>query len=93
VLIPCLAGWGLPDDAAIDAARLAVDTGVFPLYEVENGQHYTLNQTTRSRPVKDYITLQKRYRHVTDEELDNVQSAVDTNWARLVERAAPGLAI
>lgn len=91
VLVPCLAGWGLPDDAAIASARLAVDTGVFPLYEVEYGQHYTLNQTTRTRPVKDYITMQKRYRHLTAQELDDVQSAVDTSWAQLVERAAPGL--
>jgi len=90
VLIPCLAGWGLADDAAIAAARLAVDTGVFPLYEVEDGQHYTLNQATRSRPVKDYIAMQKRYRHVTEDELDSVQSAVDTTWNRLMERSAAG---
>ena len=88
VLVPCLAGWGLPEDSAVASARLAVDTGVYPLYEVEDGHHYTLNQATRSRPVKDYITMQKRYRHLTGPELDSIQAAVDNSWARLTEKAA-----
>ena len=88
VLIPCLPGWGLPDDAGIAAARLAVDTGMFPLYEVEDGQRYTLNQTTRTRPVRDYLMMQKRYRHLTAEQFNEVQATVDRSWARLVERSA-----
>jgi pyruvate ferredoxin oxidoreductase beta subunit/2-oxoisovalerate ferredoxin oxidoreductase beta subunit len=88
VLIPCLDGWGLPDDAGIAAARLAVDTGMFPLYEVEHGERYILNQTAKTRPVKDYLMMQKRYRHLTVEELNEVQASVDKSWARLVERCA-----
>jgi pyruvate ferredoxin oxidoreductase beta subunit/2-oxoisovalerate ferredoxin oxidoreductase beta subunit len=87
VLIPCLDGWGLRDDEGITAARLAVDTGIFPLYEVEDGQHYTLNQTTRTRKVKDYLAMQKRYRHLTSEEIDEVQATVDSGWERLVQRS------
>ncbi|MEE8210575.1 MAG: thiamine pyrophosphate-dependent enzyme, partial [Acidiferrobacterales bacterium] len=88
ILIPCLPGWGLPDDAGIAAARLAVDTGMFPLYEVEDGQRYTLNQTTRTRPVKDYLMMQKRYRHLTAEQFDEVQATVDRSWERLVQKTA-----
>lgn len=88
ILIPCLPGWGLADDAGIAAARLAVDTGMFPLYEVEDGQRYTLNQTAKSRPVKEYLTMQKRYRHLTAEELDEVQASVDRSWERLVQKCA-----
>ena len=42
VLIPCLDGWGLPDDAGLTAARYAVECGAFPLYEIEDGDiiHY-----------------------------------------------------
>ncbi len=43
LLIPCLDGWGLADDAGLSAARLAVETGAFPLYEIEDGRRYTLN--------------------------------------------------
>ncbi len=88
ILIPCLAGWGLGDDEAIESARLAVDSGMFPLYEVEHGQCYTLNQTTKTRPVKDYLKAQKRYRHLTAEQLDEVQASVDKSWARLVKISA-----
>ena len=88
ILIPCLAGWGLGDDEAITSARLAVDTGMFPLYEVEHGHCYTLNQTTKNRPVKDYLKSQSRYRHLTAEELDEIQAAVDKSWARLVQISA-----
>ncbi len=88
ILIPCLDGWGLPDDAGITSARLAVDTGTFPLYEVEDGYRYTLNQTTRTRPVQDYLTMQKRYRHLTAEELGKIQATVDKSWQRLVDKSA-----
>jgi pyruvate ferredoxin oxidoreductase beta subunit/2-oxoisovalerate ferredoxin oxidoreductase beta subunit len=88
VLIPCLPGWGLGDDEAITSARLAVDSGMFPLYEVEHGRRYTLNQTTRTRPVRDYLQAQNRFRHLSAEELDEVQTMVDKSWARLVERSA-----
>ncbi|HEY5720585.1 MAG TPA: thiamine pyrophosphate-dependent enzyme, partial [Gammaproteobacteria bacterium] len=46
VLVPCLDGWGLPDDAGVAVSRLAVESGVWPLYEVEDGTRYTLNKAS-----------------------------------------------
>jgi pyruvate/2-oxoacid:ferredoxin oxidoreductase beta subunit len=86
LLIPCLDGWGLADDGGLEAARFAVESGVFPLYEVEDGCRYTLNQAGKTRPVKDYLSLQRRYRHVTPAETDALQAEVDAGWARLVKR-------
>jgi pyruvate/2-oxoacid:ferredoxin oxidoreductase beta subunit len=83
VLIPCLPGWGVADNAAVKTARLAVDCGVFPLYEVENGEHYTLTQQTRTQPVEAYLAQQKRYRHLTEEDVESLQSEVDSEWDRL----------
>ena len=93
LLIPCLDGWGLPDDAGLRASRYAVESGAFPLYEVEDGYRYTLNHETRTRPVSDYLGLQRRYQHLQPEGIATLQAEVDEGWSRLqrhVEMSAVG---
>lgn len=86
VLIPCLAGWGVADNAGIKVTRLAVDSGVFPLYEVEDGVKYTLNHTQKSMPVNEYLSQQKRYKHLSEQDIAEIQSGIDKEWARLEKR-------
>jgi len=86
VLIPCLAGWGVADNAGIKVTRLAVDSGVFPLYEIEDGVKYTLNHTKKAAPVNDYLGAQKRYRHLSEQDVAAIQNGVDAEWARLAKR-------
>lgn len=87
VLIPCLPGWGVADDAAVKTARLAVDSAVFPLFEVEDGLRYTLNHEHKSQPLEAYLREQKRYRHLRAGELEEMQADVDLEWQRLRRRA------
>ena len=86
VLIPCLAGWGVADDAGIKIARLAVDSGVFPLIEVEDGLKYNLTNTVKDQPIDNYLKLQKRYRHLQPAQIKAMQDDVDQDWQRLESR-------
>lgn len=87
VLIPCLPGWGVADDAAVATARLAVESGVFPLIEIEDGTDVTLSVADRTQPVGAYLDRQKRYRHLGAGEREELQRGVDRNWTRLVAQA------
>jgi len=86
VLIPCLPGWGIAENAGVKTARLAAQSGMFPLYEVEDGVRYKLNQPEKSVPVKEYLILQKRFRHLSDEDIDVLQERVDREWGRLLKK-------
>ena len=87
LLIPCLDGWGVDDDKGLAAARLAVETGAFPLLEVEDGVRYTVN-AAKTRPISEYLSIQRRYRHMDAEQIAALQAEIDEGWARLQQRAA-----
>ena len=83
VLSVCPTGWRIPSDQAIHYGRLAVRTGVFPLYEVENG-HYRITYSPEPlRPVTEYIKGQGRFRHLTDDLIAQIQDQVNHDWQEL----------
>lgn len=82
---PCPPGWRFPADKTIQLARLAVETGMWMLYEIENGDPLTLRITVRPprKPVKEYLKLQGRFQHLREEEIERIQKLVDENCKRL----------
>ncbi|NLT35423.1 MAG: pyruvate synthase subunit beta [Gaiellales bacterium] len=88
VLTPCLAGWGVKDNEGVKVSRLAVDTGLWPLYEVENGVKYTINRGPQGIPVSEYLKTQGRYKHLTPEMIEQIQRETDEAWELLQARAS-----
>jgi pyruvate/2-oxoacid:ferredoxin oxidoreductase beta subunit len=86
IISPCPPGWKHPSELSIKLARLAVQTRVFPLYEVEGGRKYTINVEPKGLPVKEYLRLQGRFRHLTEKEIELIQETVDAEWERLVAK-------
>ncbi len=85
VISPCPPGWKTSPEISIKLARLAVQTGVFPLLEIENGEYYKINiKPKQLKPVKEYIRLQGRFRHLTDEDIEEIQRQVERNWQALL---------
>jgi pyruvate ferredoxin oxidoreductase beta subunit len=87
VLSVCPTGWRAPLDSAIELGKLAVQTGMFPIYEVENG-NYKLNVSPSNlRPIEDYIKPQGRFRHLTPEQIKLLQEKVTDNFNKLKEKS------
>jgi 2-oxoisovalerate ferredoxin oxidoreductase beta subunit len=84
---PCPPGWKMNPMKAVEVARLAVDTNVFPLYEIERGR-LRMTKKGKGLPVRDYLKLQGRFSHLTDEEVQSIQEVIDAAIRALEERAA-----
>jgi pyruvate/2-oxoacid:ferredoxin oxidoreductase beta subunit len=87
VFASCPTGWRIPSDMSVKIARLAVQTNIFPLYEVEDGTTYTLNHHGR-QPVTDYLKLQGRFKHLSEEDFQQIQQMVDDDWHLLLQKIA-----
>ena len=74
-------------DISPEVSILAVETNVFPLYEVEDGVKYTINHQPRGLPVQEYLSKQGRFRHLKEAEIKYIQKDVDDEWEKLKYRA------
>jgi pyruvate ferredoxin oxidoreductase beta subunit len=90
VLSVCPTGWRSPTDTINRQARLAVQTGIFPLYEVENGVYKMTVETTQLRPVTDYLKGQGRFRHLSDDIIAKIQQRVELEYQKLLEKTKHG---
>jgi len=88
VLSVCPTGWRCAPDLTIRLGRLAVETGVFPLYEVESGRYKLSIDVPELRPVQDYLKLQGRFRHLSQGTVQEIQNRVDKEYAKLKEKVA-----
>jgi len=88
ILSPCPMGWRYREKFAPTIGRLAVETNYFPLYEIRNGQDYTINHQPKNLPVDTYLLAQGRFAHLTKGELQAIQDEVDRNWDDVTRRVS-----
>jgi pyruvate ferredoxin oxidoreductase beta subunit len=84
--VPCPLGWGASSGDTIKLARLAIETGLFPVFEAEHGRITQVRKIRKRAPVTDYLKLQKRYAHlfkggVPDPRVARIQAMADRNIA------------
>lgn len=86
ILVPCPLGWGFDVSETIMLSRLAVQTGLFPVYEMENGKITSVMKIGKKVPVEEYLKLQKRFKHLfhgdCQGQLAVIQEIADANIAR-----------
>jgi pyruvate ferredoxin oxidoreductase beta subunit len=87
ILVPCPLGWGAASCDTIRLARLARESGIFPVFEAERGEVTHVTKIRRRVPVEDYLKLQKRFAHLFGadghpEMLAQIQADADRNIRR-----------
>jgi pyruvate ferredoxin oxidoreductase beta subunit len=90
ILSACPTGWRSAPDTINRQVRLAVQTGMFPLYEVENGVYKMSLDLPRLRPVAEYLKTQGRFRHLSEDNIAQIQKRVELEYQKLLEKAKHG---
>ncbi|MCX5840309.1 MAG: pyruvate synthase subunit PorB [Deltaproteobacteria bacterium] len=89
----CPTGWRSASEQTIKLGRMVVETGIFPLYEVENGKYrLTVEIPEPHRPVGDYLKLQGRFRHLDPADIAKVQALVDKEFRKLMHKVETSVA-
>jgi len=82
-VIPCPTGWRFDPAKAVEVSRLQVDTWAWPLYEVEEGV-LGMSRKPEQKPVTEYLKAQGRFRRLSDEQIEYVQTTVDERRTNLL---------
>jgi len=94
VLSPCPRGWRYPAEKSIEIAKLAVLTGFWPLYEVENGKYRITYKPKKKRPLREFLEAQGRFRHLLREEnkhiVEELEKEIEIQQRELFTRAGEG---
>ncbi|MEW6027262.1 MAG: 3-methyl-2-oxobutanoate dehydrogenase subunit beta [Planctomycetota bacterium] len=86
----CPPGWKCSSENSIKLTRLAVESGIFPLYEVENGTKYILNRPNQlpsdDKMVRQYLQAQGRFSNLTEKDITKILANIKQEWLRLMSK-------
>ncbi|HVO77262.1 MAG TPA: thiamine pyrophosphate-dependent enzyme [Methanomassiliicoccales archaeon] len=80
VLTPCVPGWRSEQAKTMEISRLAVETGMWTLYEVEGGEANVTYKPKKMEPVTEYLKLQGRFAHMSTEDVNTLQHWLCRKW-------------
>ncbi len=93
VAVPCPPGWGFPASQTVKVGRLAVETALVVLFEIDEGtfrltgKSLTMARSGRKKPVVEYLKKQDRFKKMTEEQIESLQQEVDKRWEYYLNRA------
>ena len=102
ILAPCPTGWRYDTSKTVELGRLAVQTGLWALFEIEHGKFKLsppsdrLIDKAKRKPVQEYLALQGRFRNLTEEDIERIQKWVDEDWEqyrKLTANSTPNSAL
>ena len=85
VYSPCPTGWRMKSELAVESARLAVNSRVFPLYEVIDGQYIINKKVPNPIPLSDYLKPQARFRHLSEADIAQISDRVNREYEHIVK--------
>ncbi len=87
---PCPTGWEFDPGLSVELGKLAVKTGFFPMYEIENGVlkfhsiSRNLKDPSKRAPLEDYLKKQKRFKNITSAQIEGLKADIQTEWELLM---------
>ena len=88
VFSPCPTGWKMATSAAIEVCKLAVKTNMYPLFEIVDGKYVLGTINKKPLPVSEYLKVQGRFKHLSENQVAGIQHDVERRYRRLVELAS-----
>ncbi len=79
---PCPPGHKSIEFKSVEISKLAVESGIFPLYEIENGIH-KLTRKPKFVDIEKYLSLQGRFKHLSKEEIEQIKAGISKRWEKL----------
>ena len=92
LLAPCPPGWGYDTNLTIEMGKLAVRTGFWPLFEIIDGKFILSNPSkmhldaSKRENIENYIKLQRRYKKITKEGIEELKNYINTLWKKIESR-------
>jgi len=90
ILAPCPRGWRYPPEDLMTITKLAVETCVWPLYEVVEGEWRLTYEPKNKQPVENYLKPQGRFGHMfkpgAEWMIEDFQKHVDKKWEQLLKK-------